>query len=53
MTDKVYFSDVKKETWREVESMRYVIIPRRWWSIKDWLLARDLQKNIQVYFMKK
>ncbi len=51
--DRVYFSDIKNETWQEADSIRYVLIPRRWWSIKQWLLAIDFSKNVQLFFMKK
>lgn len=52
-TQRVYFSDVSTEQWFEAPSLKYIIIPNKWWSIKSWKIAIDFSKSIQLYFMKK
>lgn len=49
---KLYFSDVPKETWEESNYFSYIIVPKRWWSIKEWKLAIKFSKEVQLYFMK-
>lgn len=51
--NRVYFSDVKKnETWEEAETLTYIIIPRKWWSIKQWSFANNFSKSVKIFFMK-
>ena len=51
---KLYFSDIKNETWYDAgNSMRYILVPTRWWSIKEWLLCKEFERSIQLFFMKK
>ena len=51
---KVYWSDVGNETWDDSSDvMTYVFIPKKWWSLKQWKIAREFQKELQLYFMKK
>lgn len=52
--NKVYWSDIKNETWNDSsDSMIYMLIPKKWWSIKAWKMAIDFSNEVQVYFMKK
>jgi hypothetical protein len=52
--NKVYFSDIKNETWYdESGSLTYIFIPKKWWSIQAWVVAHRFSKEVQIFFMKK
>lgn len=51
---KVYWANIKNETWHdESDSMTYIFIPKKWWSIKAWKIAIDFGREVQIFFMKK
>lgn len=52
--NKFYWSDIKNETWHnESDTLTYLLVPKKWWSIKHWEIAIDFSKNIQIFFMRK
>lgn len=51
---KVFFADIKREQWHdESETLTYILVPKKWWSIKHWKFSIDLGKDIQLFFMRK
>jgi hypothetical protein len=53
MNGRVYFSYIEPEWAGEAERLTYWVCPRRWWSIKDWKLALDFRKNMNLGFIQK
>lgn len=54
---KIYFSEIPDAgDWiKENDSgiMNIILIPKRWWSIKDWKIALDFRKNFVAGFITK
>lgn len=57
MNKKIYFSRIgDMDSWvknNDTGIFHIVLIPRRWWSIKDWKFAKDFQNNFRSGFITK
>lgn len=57
MNQKVYFSKIGDlDTWIDANDSNIfyiVLIPKKWWRIKDWKLAIDFQHNFRSGFITK
>jgi len=52
--ERLYFSNVQdSEQWMTPNYGFIIIIPRRWWSIKDWGFLNDFIRHHQIYFHKE
>ena len=52
----VYFSNVEDElSWKpeNTNQLKCFIYPSRWWSLKEWKMARMFQKDFMVSFWKE
>ena len=49
---KLYFSNHISEDWTtDNQQMRMVLIPKRWWIISDWFLAKSFNKGFHIIGM--
>lgn len=57
MTDKIYFSRVgdcdKWITDKDTGILNIYVFPKKWWSIKNWKICIDFQKNFRSGFITK
>ena len=53
MQDKIYWSE-REEGWIDdtADWMTFVLIPRKWWSIKAWRFANDYRSHLLKHLMK-
>ena len=51
-SEKFYFSNCASNDWSDCgETMQMVLIPKKWWSFKQWLLARSFMKGFHIIGM--
>ena len=53
MTDYVYWS-VKEDGWTDetADWMTFVLVPRKWWSIKAWKFANEYRMHLLKSLIK-
>ena len=54
MDNRFYFSNIPDEnSWSSNDNneMRMILLPKKWWSIKEWKLAKDLMKELRITSM--
>lgn len=54
----VYFSNIEdKDSWMGSGDsggiLKVWVVPKKWWSIKEWKIAREFSKDFGVSFLKE
>lgn len=50
--EKFYFSNHKSDDWStDNNQMKMILVPKKWWSIKDWKLAKKFMKGLHIISM--
>lgn len=50
--NKIFFSDIPNEqTWAIPDMATVFAIPKKWWSIRSWILINQFLRNKQIFFM--
>lgn len=54
MKDYIYWTD-KEQGWIDdtADWMTFVLIPRKWWSLKAWRFASDYRNHLLKHLMEK
>ena len=54
MAEKIYFSNCVSEDWSDsCNTMKMILIPKKWWSIKEWNLAKSFMKSFHIIGMSE
>lgn len=54
--NKVYFSSrdwTNDWSCKDSGHLKIIVLPTRWWSIKEWKLAIDFNKSFESYFVEQ
>ena len=47
--NNVCFSKINNpDEWEEPQTLIIKVVPKKWWSIKEWLFAKDFEKHMRI-----